>query len=84
VNQNIEKKWKASGTRFTTSELDEVKHITKNIEIVGSFVKFDKDEIISKRMRETDSGEIEDTTLLLPERAIKRIIYGNYTLDKQK
>jgi hypothetical protein len=50
-------------------------YITKNIEIVGSFVKFDPDQLISKRMGETESAEIEGTTLFLPERAIKRIIY---------
>lgn len=88
MNQNIEKKWKASGTRFTTSELDEVKHITKNIEIVGSFVKFDPNQLISKRMGETESSEIKGTTIFLPGRVIKRIIYATKysitTLDPVK
>src|SRR5208283_1339772 len=79
-----ERKRKANWYQIqTTSELDEVKYITKNIEVVGSFVKFDPDELISKRMGETGSSEIEDTTIFLPERVIKRIIYANYTLEKQ-
>lgn len=68
----------------TTSELDGVKYLTKNIEIVGSFVKFDPDALISKTMGEIGSSEVEDTTIFLPERVIKRIIYGNYTLDKKE
>jgi hypothetical protein len=68
----------------TTSELDGAKYITKNIEIVGSFVKFDPDELVTKSMGETGSSEIEDTTIFLPERVIKRIIYGNYALDKKE
>ncbi len=79
------KKWKADLYQIqTTSELDDAKYITKNIEIVGSFVKFDPDQLISKSMGETGSSEIEDTTIFLPERVIKRIIYAHYTLDKQK
>ena len=78
-----EKKWKADWYQIqTTSELDEAKYITKNIEIVGSFVKFDPDQLISKTMGETGSSEIEDTTIFLPERVIKRIIYAHYTLGK--
>jgi hypothetical protein len=78
-----EKKWKADWYQIqTTSELDEIKYITKNIEIVGSFVKFDPDQLISKTMWETGSSEIEDTTIFLPERVIKRIIYAHYTLGK--
>jgi len=68
----------------TTSELEGVKYITKNIEIVGSFVKFDPDELISKTLGEAGSAEIEDTTIFLPERVIKRIIYGKYALDKKE
>ncbi len=79
-----EKKWKADWYQIqTNSELDDVKYITKNIEIVGSFVKFDPDEVISKTMGETKTSEIEETTIILPERVIKRIIYGHYTLDKK-
>jgi hypothetical protein len=79
-----EKKWKADWYQIqTSSELDDVKYITKNIEIVGSFVKFDPDEVISKSMGETKTSEIEETTIILPERVIKRIIYGHYTLDKK-
>ena len=79
-----EKKWKADWYQIqTNSELDDVKYITKNIEIVGSFVKFDPDEVISKSMGETKTSEIEETTIILPERVIKRIIYGHYTLDKK-
>ena len=79
-----EKKWKADWYQIQTiSELDDVKYITKNIEIVGSFVKFDPDEVISKTMGETKTSEIEETTIILPERVIKRIIYGHYTLDKK-
>ncbi|MGA2681937.1 MAG: hypothetical protein ABSF44_09075 [Candidatus Bathyarchaeia archaeon] len=80
-----ERKWKANWYQIqTTPELDGVKYITKNIEIVGSFVKFDPDEIISKSMGETGSSEIEDTTIFLPERAIKRIVYSHFTLDKKE
>ena len=80
-----EKKWKADWYQIqTTSELDEIKYITKNIEIVGSFVKFDPDQLISKSRGETSSSEIEDTTIFLPERVIKRIIYGHYTIVKQE
>ena len=79
-----EKKWKADWYQIqTNSELDDVKYITKNVEIVGSFVKFDPDEVISKSMGETKTSEIEETTIILPERVIKRIIYGHYTLDKK-
>ena len=79
------KKWKADLYQIqTTSELDDAKYITKNIEIVGSFVKFDPDEVISKSMGETKTSEIEETTIILPERVIKRIIYGHYTLDKKE
>ena len=79
-----EKKWKADWYQIqTNSELDDVKYITKNIEIVGSFVKFDPDEVISKSMGETKTSEIEETTIILSERVIKRIIYGHYTLDKK-
>ena len=75
-----EKKWKADWYQIqTNSELDDVKYITKNVEIVGSFVKFDPDEVISKSMGETKTSEIEETTIILPERVIKRIIYGHYT-----
>jgi len=78
-----ERKRKANWYQIqTTSELDDVKYITKNIEIVGSFVKFDPDQLISKTMGETGSSEIEDTTIFLPERVIKRIIYAHYTLGK--
>lgn len=80
-----EKKWKADWYQIqTTSELGDVKYITKNVEIVGSFVKFDPDQVISKSMGETSSSEIEETTIILPERVIKRIIYGHYTLVKQE
>ena len=80
-----ERKRKANWYQIqTTSELDDVKYITKNIEIVGSFVKFDPDQLISKTMGETGSSEIEDTTIFLPERVIKRIIYGHYTIVKQE
>jgi hypothetical protein len=80
-----EKKWSANWYQIqTTSELDDAKYITKNIEVVGPFVKFDPDQLISKRMGEFGSSEIEDTTIFLPERVIKRIIYGHYTLDKKK
>ena len=80
-----ERKWKANWYQIqTTSELDDIKYITKNIEIVGSFVKFDPDQLISKSMGETGSSEIEDTTMFLPERVIKRIIYSHYILDKEK
>jgi hypothetical protein len=80
-----EKKWSANWYQIqTTSELEDAKYITKNIEIVGSFVKFDPDQLISKRMGEQGSSEIEDTTIFLPERVIKRIIYGRYTLDKSE
>jgi hypothetical protein len=80
-----EKKWKADWYQIqTTSELDDVKYITKNIEIAGSFVKFDPDQIISKSMGESNTSEIEETTIILPERVIKRIIYGHYTLDKKE
>ena len=61
-----------------------VKYLTKNIEIVGSFVKFDPDALISKTMGEIGSSELEDTTIFLPERVIKTIIYGNYNLGKKE
>jgi len=80
-----ERKWKANWYQIqTTSELDDVKYITKNIDIVGSFVKFDPDQIISRSRGETDTSEVEDTTIFLPERVIKRIIYAHYTLDKKE
>lgn len=80
-----EKKWKENWYKIeTTPELGEVKYITKNVEIVGSFVKFDPDQLISKRMGETDSSEIEDTTMFLPERVIKRIVYAHYTLGQKE
>jgi len=80
-----EKKWKADWYQIqTTSDLDDVKYITKNIEIVGSFVKFDPDQVISKSRGETNTSEIEETTIILPERVIKRIIYGHYTVVKQE
>jgi hypothetical protein len=47
-------------------------------------VKFDPDQLISKSRGETSSSEIEDTTIFLPERVIKRIIYGHYTIVKQE
>ena len=79
-----EKKWKADWYQIqTTSELDGITYITKNIEIVGSFVKFEPDQLISKKQGENSSSEVEDTTIFLPERVIKRIIYGHYTLDKK-
>ena len=80
-----ERQWKANWYQIqTTSELDDAKYITKNIEKIGSFVKFDPDQLISKSMGETGSSEIEDTTIFLPERVIKRIIYSHYILDQQK